>query len=1002
MITEATLQAVAQSTYPIQAAMTAVETDLIPDLTVDYDLESDLTASASDISAAALVVTPVAVSADVGLSTSSMTGELVNMIILGATIGEPELVHVQAATTIGVSDITGNMVYEVEEASADMLTRGTVLRGTADERIQTGISYVRGILSQHYNGSSALTVDVSSMSAVARYLYPVLADLNVTEITPVAQLEVSYALASTIDLENESYLIGELIGETEQTSADLSIAETSMQAVGESPELTIGTMPASTSAMGAFLSYTAPEPIQYMIAGGSIMRAVGEDVLVTDIFSDMVIEVTEKTALGATIEVKQAVAAKIAAGLVATGAISLDYYLQGSLPVDGADVGVHAAVDYHLEQNFNIDTTLSGELMPAYHIMANTTVGMSAMSGTASEHQLLEAAVSIAASDITGTVLDTYFAMADITVGASSASVFANETEAMIAEIGIGSTDISGTAAHHHAMESDNALGTSAVSGEIMAAYPLEADMTVDVLSVSGAHHNVAYASSEMTVEAPTIIATGLVASAGVAEMTVGASDVAATGLTAAAGEIAFSIGASAVGGRIKHVTTQDISAAVDFSLGAVTTSGTITLSSEGMGEGQGQGSNSPPPSDDPPPPPTPVNNLAAIAAVGLSTSALDGEAVQLVFNGSDLAAGITALDGQIALTYLMESDMSTSTSALDGEATYVEYTESAIAAGTSDVTGDLVPTYQIEAAVDISTTSVTGDLMPTYTVEADLDIGTSNIEGTVGANYGISIGFPNDPISTASLGNNPGIMGLWSDGTTLWASSYYSGYLYAYVLATGERDSDKDINARGIGLAYNPLGMWGDGTTLYVIEAGAGSRDNQLKAYDLTTSSRNDSLNYPSFDDLDFYAEGVWSNGTTTWVSDPNNDMLKAFNHPAGTRDATKDITLHADNGDPRGIWAIGDIIWVADSTDWKVYAYDLNTGARLEDREFAAPRAHGMWGREGKLLVATWSAGSILSHVWRAADAVAEISVNYAQESDVAISTSELSGTITLTPGD
>ena len=47
------------------------------------------------------------------------------------------------------------------------------------------------------------------------------------------------------------------------------------------------------------------------------------------------------------------------------------------------------------------------------------------------------------------------------------------------------------------------------------------------------------------------------------------------------------------------------------------------------------------------------------------------------------------------------------------------------------------------------------------------------------------------------------------------------------------------------------------------------------------------------------------------------------------------QDLTLHSDNGAPRGIWSDGSTMWVADFTDRKLYAYSLSDSSRLDDRD-------------------------------------------------------------------
>ena len=62
----------------------------------------------------------------------------------------------------------------------------------------------------------------------------------------------------------------------------------------------------------------------------------------------------------------------------------------------------------------------------------------------------------------------------------------------------------------------------------------------------------------------------------------------------------------------------------------------------------------------------------------------------------------------------------------------------------------------------------------------------------------------------------------------------------------------------------------------------------------------------------------GLWSDGTTIWVSDHDDDKLYAYTLSSGERDAGKDFnTLDAAfNRNPRGIWSDGDTMWVADRT--------------------------------------------------------------------------------------
>ena len=81
---------------------------------------------------------------------------------------------------------------------------------------------------------------------------------------------------------------------------------------------------------------------------------------------------------------------------------------------------------------------------------------------------------------------------------------------------------------------------------------------------------------------------------------------------------------------------------------------------------------------------------------------------------------------------------------------------------------------------------------------------------------------------------------------------------------------------------------------------------------------------------------KGVWSNGTTVWVADSGDDKLYAYTLSSGTRDTGKEFSLHSDNGSAVGIWSNGATIWVADSVDRKFYAYTLAGGVRDSGKDF------------------------------------------------------------------
>ena len=139
-----------------------------------------------------------------------------------------------------------------------------------------------------------------------------------------------------------------------------------------------------------------------------------------------------------------------------------------------------------------------------------------------------------------------------------------------------------------------------------------------------------------------------------------------------------------------------------------------------------------------------------------------------------------------------------------------------------------------------------------------------------------------------------------------------------------------------------NPSGLWSDGTTVWV---GDGD-DNKLYAYQLDGGARDqpkdfDSLDAAGNDD----ANGLWSDGETMWVSDTGDDKLYAYRMSDRARDQGKDFdTLSAaGNNSPHGLWSDGETMWVADSVQDKIFAYSLSDKRRRPDRDFNTLQAAG-----------------------------------------------------------
>ena len=157
------------------------------------------------------------------------------------------------------------------------------------------------------------------------------------------------------------------------------------------------------------------------------------------------------------------------------------------------------------------------------------------------------------------------------------------------------------------------------------------------------------------------------------------------------------------------------------------------------------------------------------------------------------------------------------------------------------------------------------------------------------------------------------------------------------------------------------PRGIWSDGTTMWLTNHSTST----VFAYTLATSTRDAGKEFRLHAD-NGEPWGMWSDGTTIWVIDTTDKKLYAYTLATDLRDATKDINLAAANRDARGIWSDGTTVWISDFLDNQLYAYTLDGGARVTAKEFnltATTKIAGM--RAG-----IWSDGTTLWAADRSAD--------------------------------
>ena len=96
----------------------------------------------------------------------------------------------------------------------------------------------------------------------------------------------------------------------------------------------------------------------------------------------------------------------------------------------------------------------------------------------------------------------------------------------------------------------------------------------------------------------------------------------------------------------------------------------------------------------------------------------------------------------------------------------------------------------------------------------------------------------------------------------------------------------------------------------------------------------------------------GLWSDGATLWVlenGDGADDAIYAYDLETGERVEDREFKLDETNRAPRGVWSDRTVLWVSDSGRNRLFAHNLASGERLPERDIAfAERnrdARGIW---------------------------------------------------------
>ena len=206
---------------------------------------------------------------------------------------------------------------------------------------------------------------------------------------------------------------------------------------------------------------------------------------------------------------------------------------------------------------------------------------------------------------------------------------------------------------------------------------------------------------------------------------------------------------------------------------------------------------------------------------------------------------------------------------------------------------------------------------------------------------------------------------GLWSDGTTMWVASNepnpaINDKIFAYHMSNKSRDPDRDFVLHADN--NNPTGIWSNGTTMWVADKSVGNTGDRLYSYHMSNRTYDGTEDFPTSllngagNNEPF---GIWSNHTIMWVSDQTDDKLYAYDISSKSRassaefsrDTVRGCLTCTYNNNPVGMWSDGTTMYVVedDNDEDKVYAYNILNRSRVPDKDFDlhpnSTSPYGIW---------------------------------------------------------
>ena len=133
----------------------------------------------------------------------------------------------------------------------------------------------------------------------------------------------------------------------------------------------------------------------------------------------------------------------------------------------------------------------------------------------------------------------------------------------------------------------------------------------------------------------------------------------------------------------------------------------------------------------------------------------------------------------------------------------------------------------------------------------------------------------------------------------------------------------------------------------------------------------------------------GLWSDGETLWIAengDGADDAVYAYDLATGERLEEREFELDERNRAPRGVWSDRAVIWISDSGQEKLFAHDLESGERLPERDIAVAErnrdARGIWSNGETMWVLDGVKDSLFAYDIASGDLLAEYELDAAND--------------------